>query len=62
MKYLLTIALAVGAMFGMTACQMTADCCDGSTACADCEDNASAKDASVDTVIEPVTFTVTGMT
>ncbi len=61
MKYLLMIALAVGAMFGLNACQTPA-CCDSEAACADCEDTAAAKDASVDTVIAPVTFNVTGMT
>ncbi len=57
MKYLLTIALAVGAMFGLNACQMM-DCCDSSECATECNE----KDASVEAPVGPVTFNVTGMT
>ena len=58
MKYLLTIALAVGALFGLNACQMT-DCCGDSGECAT---ESNEKDASVEAPVGPVTFNVTGMT
>ncbi|MBC8404485.1 MAG: hypothetical protein HQ519_08630 [Planctomycetes bacterium] len=49
MKYLLTIALAVCAWAGLSACQAP-------------EGAATDKDTSVDAVISPVNFNVTGMT